>query len=63
MIHQPSGGAQGVAMIWKSTLRMLNKKELYDIISTFWSVLRMVEKASDRDLLDDFLRSQRIPEW
>ena len=52
MIHQPSGGAQGVASDMEINLReMLKlKKELYDIIS-FHSgqTYEWVEKASDRD--------------
>ncbi len=52
MIHQPSGGAQGVASDMEINLReMLKlKKELYDIISTHsGQSYEWVEKASDRD--------------
>ncbi len=52
MIHQPSGGAQGVASDMEINLReMLKlKKELYDIISTHsGQTYEWVEKASDRD--------------
>lgn len=52
MIHQPSGGAQGVASDMEINLReMLKlKKELYDIISHHsGQPYEWVEKASDRD--------------
>ena len=52
MIHQPSGGAQGVASDMEINLReMLKlKKELYDIISNHsGQSFECVEKASDRD--------------
>jgi ATP-dependent Clp protease protease subunit len=52
MIHQPSGGAQGVAADMEINLReMLKlKKELYDIISDHsGQTYDWVEKASDRD--------------
>lgn len=52
MIHQPSGGAQGVASDMEINLReMLKlKKELYDIISVHsGQSFEWVEKASDRD--------------
>ncbi len=52
MIHQPSGGAQGVASDMEINLReMLKlKKELYDIISNHsGQTYDWVEKASDRD--------------
>ncbi|MDB5120658.1 MAG: Endopeptidase Clp [Sphingobacteriales bacterium] len=52
MIHQPSGGAQGVASDMEINLReMLKlKKELYDIISKHSGQdYEWVEKASDRD--------------
>lgn len=52
MIHQPSGGAQGVASDMEINLReMLKlKKELYDIISEHsGQSYDWVEKASDRD--------------
>ncbi|MBC7913167.1 MAG: ATP-dependent Clp protease proteolytic subunit [Pyrinomonadaceae bacterium] len=52
MIHQPSGGAQGVASDMEINLReMLKlKKELYDIISKHsGQSYDWVEKASDRD--------------
>src|SRR3954466_11362962 len=52
MIHQPSGGAQGVASDMEINLReMLKlKKELYDIISNHsGQSYEWVEKASDRD--------------
>ena len=52
MIHQPSGGAQGVASDMEINLReMLKlKKELYDIISSHsGQTYEWVEKASDRD--------------
>ena len=52
MIHQPSGGAQGVASDMEINLReMLKlKKELYDIISEHsGQPYDWVEKASDRD--------------
>jgi ATP-dependent Clp protease protease subunit len=52
MIHQPSGGAQGVASDMEINLReMLKlKKELYDIISQHsGQTYEWVEKASDRD--------------
>jgi ATP-dependent Clp protease, protease subunit len=52
MIHQPSGGAQGVASDMEINLReMLKlKKELYDIISTHsGQSYEWVEQASDRD--------------
>lgn len=52
MIHQPSGGAQGVASDMEINLReMLKlKKELYDIISEHsGQTFDWVEKASDRD--------------
>lgn len=52
MIHQPSGGAQGVASDMEINLReMLKlKKELYDIISQHsGQPYEWVEKASDRD--------------
>ncbi|RZK66844.1 MAG: ATP-dependent Clp protease proteolytic subunit, partial [Pedobacter sp.] len=52
MIHQPSGGAQGVASDMEINLReMLKlKKELYDIISSHsGQSYEWVEKASDRD--------------
>lgn len=52
MIHQPSGGAQGVASDMEINLReMLKlKKELYDIISEHsGQSFDWVEKASDRD--------------
>ncbi len=52
MIHQPSGGAQGVASDMEINLReMLKlKKELYDIISEHsGQTYDWVEKASDRD--------------
>ena len=52
MIHQPSGGAQGVASDMEINLReMLKlKKELYDIISKHsGQSYEWVEKASDRD--------------
>jgi len=52
MIHQPSGGAQGVASDMEINLReMLKlKKELYDIISEHsGQTYEWVEKASDRD--------------
>ena len=52
MIHQPSGGAQGVASDMEINLReMLKlKKELYDIISEHsGQSYEWVEKASDRD--------------
>jgi ATP-dependent Clp protease protease subunit len=52
MIHQPSGGAQGVAADMEINLReMLKlKKELYDIISEHsGQTYAWVEKASDRD--------------
>lgn len=52
MIHQPSGGAQGVASDLEINLReMLKlKKELYDIISSHsGQSYQWVEKASDRD--------------
>ena len=52
MIHQPSGGAQGVASDMEINLReMLKlKKELYDIISNHsGQTYEWVEKASDRD--------------
>ncbi len=52
MIHQPSGGAQGVASDMEINLReMLKlKKELYDIISiNSGQTYEWVEKASDRD--------------
>ena len=52
MIHQPSGGAQGVASDMEINLReMLKiKKELYEIISKHsGKSYEWVEKASDRD--------------
>jgi ATP-dependent Clp protease protease subunit len=52
MIHQPSGGAQGVASDMEINLReMLKlKKELYDIIANHsGQTYEWVEKASDRD--------------
>ena len=52
MIHQPSGGAQGVASDMEINLReMLKlKKELYEIISSHsGQSFDWVEKASDRD--------------
>ena len=52
MIHQPSGGAQGVASDMEINLReMLKlKKELYDIISKHsGQTYEWVERASDRD--------------
>jgi ATP-dependent Clp protease, protease subunit len=52
MIHQPSGGAQGVASDMEISLReMLKiKKELYDILVTHsGQTYEWVEKASDRD--------------
>lgn len=52
MIHQPSGGAQGVASDMEINLReMLKlKKELYDIIAAHsGQSYDWVEKASDRD--------------
>lgn len=52
MIHQPSGGAQGVASDMEINLReMLKlKKELYDILSKHsGQTYEWVEKASDRD--------------
>jgi ATP-dependent Clp protease protease subunit len=52
MIHQPSGGAQGVASDMEISLReMLKiKKELYDIlVSHSGQTYEWVEKASDRD--------------
>ncbi|MBC8054151.1 MAG: ATP-dependent Clp protease proteolytic subunit [Sphingobacteriaceae bacterium] len=52
MIHQPSGGAQGVASDMEINLReMLKlKKELYDILSKHsGQSYEWVEKASDRD--------------
>lgn len=52
MIHQPSGGAQGVASDMEINLReMLKlKKELYDIIAQHsGQSYDWVEKASDRD--------------
>jgi ATP-dependent Clp protease, protease subunit len=52
MIHQPSGGAQGVASDMEINLReMLKlKKELYEIISHHsGQPYEWVEKASDRD--------------
>ncbi|MDR6158136.1 ATP-dependent Clp protease protease subunit [Chryseobacterium sp. SLBN-27] len=52
MIHQPSGGAQGVASDMEINLReMLKlKKELYEIISEHsGQTYNWVEKASDRD--------------
>ena len=52
MIHQPSGGAQGVASDMEINLReMLKlKKELYDIIANHsGQSYEWVEKASDRD--------------
>jgi ATP-dependent Clp protease, protease subunit len=52
MIHQPSGGAQGVASDMEINLReMLKlKKELYEILSKHsGQSYEWVEKASDRD--------------
>ena len=52
MIHQPSGGAQGVASDMEINLRdMLElKKELYDILAKHsGQSYEWVEKASDRD--------------
>jgi ATP-dependent Clp protease protease subunit len=52
MIHQPSGGAQGVASDMEISLReMLKiKKELYDIlVNHSGQTYEWVEKASDRD--------------
>jgi len=52
MIHQPSGGAQGVASDMEISLReMLKiKKELYDIlVAHSGQTYEWVEKASDRD--------------
>ncbi|MBY0244133.1 MAG: ATP-dependent Clp endopeptidase proteolytic subunit ClpP [Sphingobacteriaceae bacterium] len=52
MIHQPSGGAQGVASDMEINLReMLKlKKELYEVISSHsGQSFEWVEKASDRD--------------
>lgn len=52
MIHQPSGGAQGVASDMEINLReMLKlKKELYEIISAHsGNTYEWVEKSSDRD--------------
>ena len=52
MIHQPSGGAQGVASDMEINLReMLKlKKELYEIIANHsGQSYEWVEKASDRD--------------
>ena len=52
MIHQPSGGAQGVASDMEINLReMLKlKKELYEIISQHsGQPFEWVEKSSDRD--------------
>lgn len=52
MIHQPSGGAQGVAADMEINLReMLKvKKELYEIISKHsGQTYEWVEKSSDRD--------------
>lgn len=52
MIHQPSGGAQGVAADMEINLReMLKlKKELYDIIAQHsGKSYEWVEKSSDRD--------------
>ncbi|QAR30137.1 ATP-dependent Clp protease proteolytic subunit [Ornithobacterium rhinotracheale] len=52
MIHQPSGGAQGVAADMEINLReMLKlKKELYEIIANHsGQSFEWVEKASDRD--------------
>lgn len=52
MIHQPSGGAQGVASDMEISLReMLKiKKELYDILASHsGQTYEWVEKASDRD--------------
>jgi ATP-dependent Clp protease protease subunit len=52
MLHQPSGGAQGVAADMEINLReMLKiKKELYDIIANHsGQTYEWVEKTSDRD--------------
>ncbi len=52
MLHQPSGGAQGVAADMEINLRemMKIKKELYDIIARHsGQTYEWVEKASDRD--------------
>jgi len=52
MIHQPSGGAQGVAADMEINLRemMKLKEELYTIISDHsGQTYEWVEKSSDRD--------------
>ncbi len=52
MIHQPSGGAQGVAADMEINLRemMKLKKELYEIIAKHsGQTYEWVEKSSDRD--------------
>ena len=74
MIHQPSGGAQGVASDMEINLReMLKlKKELYDIIAKHsGQSYDWVEKSSDRDywmssdeakefgMVDEVLRSNK----
>ena len=74
MIHQPSGGAQGVASDMEINLReMLKlKRELYEIIAEHsGQTYEWVEKASDRDywmtsheaketgMIDEVLESRR----
>ena len=74
MIHQPSGGAQGVASDMEINLReMLKlKKELYEIIANHsGQSYEWVEKSSDRDywmsseeakefgMVDEILRSNK----
>ena len=52
MIHQPSGGAQGVAADMEINLRemMKLKKELYQIIADHsGNTYEQIEKDSDRD--------------
>ncbi|MRJ09930.1 ATP-dependent Clp protease proteolytic subunit [Ornithobacterium rhinotracheale] len=75
MIHQPSGGAQGVAADMEINLReMLKlKKELYEIIANHsGQSFEWVEKASDRDywmtsyeakekgMIDEVLERKRV---
>lgn len=63
MIHQPSGGAQGVASDMEINLRemMKLKKELYQIISDHsGKTYEQVEKDSDRDF---WMTSQEALEY
>jgi ATP-dependent Clp protease protease subunit len=66
MIHQPSGGAQGVATDMEINLReMLKlKDELYNIISHSGQTFDKVHKDSERDywMKADELRNGMIDE-